>query len=161
CAFGQITLRGGDINQAIRFFEFAAERGHTQSQDILGRIHFDRETEMDDIVARRWSELAAEHGVPEAMTRLGLLYQHGRGVPPDPKRAAGYFRAAANLGEPVAQLMLGIIMHMGLVAPSDRIEAAQWLMRSAEQGSELAQAYLEGKDGMSDLTENDLEEARR
>ena len=91
---------------------------------------------------------------------MGAIYHEGRGVSRDPPRAAAYFLEAAKLGHDGAQLMIGVTTHLGIGVAPDRIEAAHWLLRSAEQGNEFARAYLEAKAGMSDLTPQELEEAR-
>jgi uncharacterized protein len=158
---GTLVERGGNIEKAITLYQIAAQGGHANAQDALSRLHFDRETEKDYEIARKWAEAAAEQGNAFAIARLGTIYHEGCGVQRDPKRAAVYFLEAANLGHDGAQLLTGVGMHLGIDAPADRIEAAHWLLRSATQGNEGAKAYLEAKAGMADLTKQELEEAQR
>jgi TPR repeat protein len=158
---GMLVERGGNIENAIKLYQIAAQGGLADAQDALSRLHFNRETEKDYEIARKWAEAAAEQGHALAIARLGTIYHEGCGVQRDPKRASAYFLEAANLGHDGAQLMAGAGMHLGIGVPVDRIEAAHWLLRSAQQGNEGAQAYLEGKAGMADLTKQELEEAQR
>ena len=158
---GAMVERGGNIDNAIGLYRIAAQGGHADAQDALSRLHFDRETDKDDEIARNWAEAAAKQGVAAAITRLATIYHEGRGTPRDPKRAAAYFLEAANLGHAGAQLMIGVALHIGIGIPANRIEAAHWLLRSATQGNELAQAYLEAKAGMADLSKQELEEAQQ
>jgi TPR repeat protein len=158
-AMGVILRDEGRTGDAEKFFEIAAQRGHAESQDALGCIYFERDTDADHVIARRWSEAAAEQGVPDALTRMGTIYHEGLGIARDPQRAAGYFYAAACKGHPGAQMMFGVACDVGAGVPIDRIEAAQWLMRSAEQGLELARMYLPSV--VKNLQEHEIDEAER
>ena len=149
CALGLLCEEAGQIDEALQLLGSAAQQGHEDAQDAMGRIHFERNTEQDDVIARQWSELAAAQGNAAAMTRLGTIYHEGRGTPRDPPRAAAYFREAASRGHPGAQLMIGVALHMGIGVDADPVQAKQWLTRSAEQGNPLAQAYLGAKAGMA------------
>src|SRR5262249_16849564 len=128
----------GQPDTAKLLYEYAAQRGHAQSQDALGRIYFDRDTEADYVIARNWSEAAAEQGIPAAHTRLGTIYHEGLGTARDPQRAAACFLEGAKRGHHGAQLMIGGSYDVGAGVARDQIEAAKWILRSAEQGNELA-----------------------
>ena len=58
--------------------------------------------------ARAYGE-AARQGHAEAMTRLGLMYGLGAGVPYDPARTLELFRSAAALGDAAAETQLGLL----------------------------------------------------
>lgn len=158
-AIGAILRAAGRTAEAQRFFETAARRGHAAAQDALGRIYFERDTEADHVIARRWSALAANQGVADAQTRLGTIFHEGLGTARDPQRAAAYFRAAACQGHAGAQLMIGGAYDVGVGVVRDKIEAAHWVLRSAEQGNELAQAYVQTL--MKDLQQHEIDEAVR
>jgi len=70
---------------------------------------------------------------------LGLLYQQGRGVTKDNKRAARWYREAAEAGLPEAQFNLGYLYERGLGLKADGPKAAVWYRRAALQGE--AQAF--------------------
>ncbi|HZO44289.1 MAG TPA: tetratricopeptide repeat protein [Xanthobacteraceae bacterium] len=158
-AMGMIAQDDDRMEEAQRLFEIAAQRGHAESQDALGRIYFDRNTGADYVIARRWSEAAAEHGIAAAQARLATIFHEGLGTPRDPQRAANYFRAAAHNGHAGAQAMWGVAHDIGVGAPVDKIEAAHWLMRSTEQSHELAHIYL--PDLMKRLQPHEVDEAER
>ncbi|MBM3802511.1 MAG: sel1 repeat family protein [Acidimicrobiia bacterium] len=51
--------------------------------------------------------MAAEQGIAQAMSNLGLLYNEGRGVPHDDAEAVRLFQLAAERGLPEAMHNLG------------------------------------------------------
>src|SRR5882672_4315942 len=63
---GLICEEEGKVDVAKTCFEYAGQRGDAESQDALGRIYFNRDTEADYVIARNWSEAAAEQGVAAA-----------------------------------------------------------------------------------------------
>lgn len=160
-ALSALYLEAGQVGDAMPLLESAARQGHPESQDALGRIHFERETDADDVIARQWSELAAAQGMPDAKARLGTIFHEGRGTPRDPARAAAYFLDAAHQDHAGAQAMIGVARHMGIGIAADRIDAAHWLMRSAAQGNVIAISYLGAKAGLKDLRPAERAEAQR
>ncbi|WP_129610936.1 MULTISPECIES: tetratricopeptide repeat protein [Rhodoplanes] len=69
----------------------------------------------------------AERGDPQAQTRLGFLYQIGRGVPQNYVEAARWQTRAACQGEPRAQYLLGLLYDKGHGVPQDYVQAYMWL----------------------------------
>src|ERR1700686_3891628 len=61
----------------------------------------------DYATAVRLSRELAEQGDAMAQSRLGLMYQDGRGVPQDDRQAVEWFRKAAEQGRANAQYSLG------------------------------------------------------
>jgi TPR repeat protein len=158
-ALGSMCEEEGHADTAKKCFESAAQRGHAESQDALGRIYFHRDTEADYVIARRWSEAAAAQGVAAAYTRLGSIYHEGLGTPRDPPRAAACFLEGANRGHAGAQLMIGAAYDVGAGVGRDRVEAAKWILRSAKQGNEASQAYVQTL--KKELRPQEFEEAVR
>lgn len=74
----------------------------------------------------------AQAGDPEAQHDLGLRYAGGRGVPKDPERAVGWYRAAAEQGYGPAQSSLALAYYRGTGVARDRAKAADWYRRAAE-----------------------------
>lgn len=80
----------------------------------------------------------AENGDADAQYYLGTMYQHGHGVPRNPRSAAHWYEGAARQGHPLAQFALGFLLHQGAgedhnaIYP-DPVKAAYWLLRAAEQ----------------------------
>jgi TPR repeat protein len=63
--------------EALRWFETAAEAGHVRAQYLAGRIHLQRYYETfdpeDEEIGREWMELAAENGDEDAIRLLDEL----------------------------------------------------------------------------------------
>jgi TPR repeat protein len=141
-ALGSLLEEQGDRKGAFAALESGAQQGCPLSQDAIGRLALEYETEESFKVARYWSEKAAEQNHAEAQTRLGTIFHEGLGVERDPKRAASWFLQAAHQGHAGAQAMIGAALHLGIGVPVDRVNAARWLTVSAYQGNPMAQAYL-------------------
>jgi hypothetical protein len=141
-ALGSLLEEQGDRKGAIAAFETGAQWDCALSQDALGRLAFDEETEASYDAARHWSEKSAQQGYAPAQARLGTIFHEGLGVARDPKQAAFWFLQAAQRGHAGAQAMIGAACHLGTGVERDRLRATRWLRASAEQGNPLAQAYL-------------------
>lgn len=141
-ALGSLLEEQGDKEGAIEAFEIGAQQDCALSQDALGRLAFDEETEKSYEAARYWSEKSAQQGHAPAQARLGAIFHEGLGVARDPEQAAFWFLQAAQRGHAGAQAMIGAACHLGIGVEPDRLRAARWLRASAEQGNPLARAYL-------------------
>ena len=84
-----------------------------------------------------WEELA-QGGNPEAMGNLGVIYDLGLGVVPNPARAVELYRAASDRGWPEAQMNLGIAYALGRGVERSESQAVRWLRAASENGSALA-----------------------
>jgi TPR repeat protein len=62
---------------------------------------------------------------------LGLFYAGKYGEPPDPARAAEWYRKAANGGNVEAQFALGLLHLNGKGVPADPVAAATWIEKAA------------------------------
>jgi TPR repeat protein len=87
-------------------------------------------------------ESAAEQGNAEAQSDLGLLYDHGQGLPQNYAKATYWYRKAAGQGYAEAQYNLGLLYALGLSVPKDYAKAAYWWRKVADQGSAEAQSNL-------------------
>jgi alpha/beta superfamily hydrolase len=85
---------------------------------------------------------AAEHGIAEAQTNLGWMYETGRGVAKDKKEAVRWYRLAAEQGYANAQYNLGVMYMNGPGVTKDEKEAVRWYRLAAEQGYASAQYNL-------------------
>ncbi len=134
-----------DVQEAMRRYRRLAAQGDGESRYRLAR-------------------LAAEHGEPaeavrlyergvrdddhRAMLDLGELYEHGRRVKRDVRRAVGlYERAAERSGW--ARFKIGTLYLQGEGIPADYAKALAWLRRSAGEGhpgarNNLGQMYERG-----------------
>ena len=88
-----------------------------------------------------WEALARD-GDPNAMSNLGVMYDLGLGVAPDPARAVKLYRAAADRGSALAQNNLGIAYALGRGVGRDRVQANQRLGAAGRKGLVLTENTL-------------------
>ena len=84
----------------------------------------------------------AEAGNDAAQRNIGLLYQTGRGVDPDPAQAVFWYQRAAAAGNARAQANLGNLYLAGIGVPQDNAVAANWFELAARQGHVVSQFNL-------------------
>ena len=76
--------------------------------------------------------------------RLGVIYDHGKGMPRDEAAAASLFRLSAEQGYADAECNLGQAFYQGTGVKQDYVEASRWSRLAAEKGHARAQANLGG-----------------
>ena len=154
-----------DRAEAVRWLRLAADQGHTQAEDFLGRMPPMGSQRATDNVAE--TELPAtlppatgqsqrsgnpfrgpslrtdaEQGDADAQFNLGVRYAIGQGVPQDDAEAVRWYRLAAEQGHTTAQFNLGFRYANGLGVPQDEAEAVRWYRLAADQGNASAQYNL-------------------
>lgn len=96
----------------------------------------------DEKTAREiWEKMAAD-GDAQAMNNLGVVYDQGLGVEPDPGRAAHWFAQSANAGNPSGMSNYGRMLEQGRGMPANAAEAARWFDQAARKGQAEAQYNL-------------------
>jgi len=90
---------------------------------------------------RIWHELG-EAGDMRAVYNLGVLFDLGQGVAPDPARAAVYFHHAAQAGHAQAMSNYGRLLELGRGVAKNEELAAYWFHQAAENGLAEAQYNL-------------------
>ena len=119
-----------------------AEAGDARAQfELAAMYHFG--VPQNYVEAMKWYRKAAEQGLAEAQSNLGMMYYHGEGVPKDYVEAAKCYRKAAEQGLAFAQFNLGWIYENGEGVPKDMAEATKWYRKAAEQGDADAMEWLE------------------
>jgi TPR repeat protein len=73
----------------------------------------------------------AELGHPGGYHLIGVMYEHGLGVPVDMKRAAGWYERAARKGSANGQSALGRLFAIGNGVEQDNVQAYYWLKMAA------------------------------
>ena len=86
--------------------------------------------------------LLADQGYAGAQYNLGVMYDHGQGVPQNYAEAAKWYRKAADQGYAVAQFNLGVMYNEGQGVPQNYAEATKWYRKAADQGHADAQYNL-------------------
>jgi Sel1 repeat len=92
--------------------------------------------------ARRIWQNAADHGNAQASFRLGLLYDLGRGVPPDQTIAFRDYSIAAQAGLPEAEFNVAVMYDSGVAVSHNADLAALWYARAASRGYPRAEYNL-------------------
>ena len=93
---------------------------------------------------------AAEPGDARAMTKLGVMYENGRGVPRNDAQAASWYRKAANAGDARGMSSLGFLYMNGRGVPRNDAQAVSWSRKAADAGdargmSNLGVLYMNGQ----------------
>lgn len=133
---GRGTAR--DRNEAIKWFQRAADAGHTVSMVRLGIWLSYPESPAGLSRAVELFQEAADKGDPGGMSRLGFCYREGRGVSVDDQKAAMWFVKAAEAGDRHARVAAGKIYFYQLADPE---RALHWLLEAAEAG--CTEGYFE------------------
>lgn len=81
----------------------------------------------------------AEKGNSEAQYKLGVMYDEGKGVTQDYKKASKWYRLSAEQGKSGAQYNLGVMYIQGQGVTQDYVCAHMWLSFAADQGFKEAQ----------------------
>jgi uncharacterized protein len=84
-----------DSSQAKRWFQAAANKGHTDAQVSLGLLLFDSG---ERALAMTWLRKAAAAGEPRALLVVGTALFNGDGLPQDPVLGYAYVSRAAAQG---------------------------------------------------------------
>ena len=132
-----------DTETAARYFSMAAEQGSILATLELARIYSEADGPGtgDPDLQLRWTQRAADAGLPEAVGALGFLFERGRGVEADPDRAAALYVQALETGEVDLDDLRGEVG--GNVPPWDRATAMAFQVILQERG-----LYLGAIDGI-------------
>ncbi|WFD42920.1 Chitin synthase 4 [Malassezia psittaci] len=128
------------IKEATSLLKRLADRGHTDSQYLIGDCYANgfgtSKGKQDFGQAYTYFTLAAKHGHPDAAYRAGTCYEKGWGCRRDAGKAVQFYRKAASLGHPGAQYRLGTAELNGeLGLKRSAREGVKWLKRSAESAT--------------------------
>jgi len=132
-----------DRDQAVHYYEKAADLGSARAEAILGNI-FAQGTQgkPDYDQAVKWYRKAAAQGDREGQFGLGVCHKLGLDVPVDLEEARRLFTAAADQGQPGAQYDLAAMYEEGKGAPADATLALHYYQLAADQGLPNAQFGL-------------------
>lgn len=83
-----------------------------------------------------------KHLTTTGMVNIGLIYEHGNGVPLDYTEAMSWYRKAAQLGDAQAQFNIALLYQEGKGVKQDQSEAIAWYRKAAEQDYAAAQNNL-------------------
>jgi TPR repeat protein len=146
---GIMTMKGQgtvpDAAAGMALIEKAAKQGHLEAQIRMAEIYF---LGQDGIAAAPekavpWAQQAAEAGSAWALTMVGTMKEHAKGMPRDIPGARDAYLKAAQLGSAKAQSALGRLLYKGIGVEQDPVRAFYWLSASAIQGEITASRFLE------------------
>jgi len=123
-----------DTETAARYFSMAAEQGSLVATLELAKIYSEADGPGtgDAELQLRWTQTAADAGLPAAVGALGFLFERGRGVEADPDRAADLYVQALETGEVDLDDLRGEVG--GSVPPWDRATAMAFQVILQERG---------------------------
>ena len=138
-----------------------AEHGSAEDQYRLGMKY--ESLVRDYKEAARWYRMAALEPHPNAIYRLCVLSDSGRGLPQDYQEALRWCLLAADHGHAHAMFTIGTFFEKGRGLPQDPVQAHQWYNLAAANGleegakrrdrlvlgmtaKEIAQAQLQARD---------------
>jgi TPR repeat protein len=142
---GQGTTR--DDTQAFELMLRSAEQGYSNALYFIGCYYHDGfGTCVDYLKAISWWEKLSKHhdSNGSAENEIGVMYQHGKGVPKDAAVAVKWYRKGALRGNSVAQRNLAIHYTSGNGVTKDERWAFEWMLRSAQQNEDYLAPYLVG-----------------
>jgi TPR repeat protein len=104
--------------------------------------------------SRRWTQLAAEGGLADAMDNMGQAMEYGIGGPQDLALAAEWYQRGAQAGSAHAMNNLGTLYERGMGVTKSAAAAADWYQRAGEAGNtrafvNLAVLLEKGGEGLS------------
>ena len=137
----------GDLTQAVKWLEAAAEKGKQSAQYRLGKEYLlGRNVKQDAGKAAAYFKQAAEQGSEYAAYQLGKLYLSEESGFKDVGQGIHWMETAAEKGNQYAQYTLGkLYLYVRDIVP-DKEKAVYYLRASAEQGNIYAQFLLEHMD---------------
>jgi len=86
-----------DIDQALHWYQRAAEQGLAEAQYNLA--HLLVEEEISTVAAAEWMQKAAEQGMADAQYLLGIIYAEGIGVAMNDGKARIWLQRAIDQGQ--------------------------------------------------------------
>jgi TPR repeat protein len=99
----------GNVSEALRLLNLAAEAGHAEAHYHLGFCYkHGIGVDIDAEEALRWFRLAAGAGSANGLYYVGLCFKFGRGTAVDMAEGIRLCRQAADAGCPDAQYNIGV-----------------------------------------------------
>lgn len=123
-----------DTNQAINWFDMAAEQDFAPAQYRLGNIYEKGiGVEQDVALAKDYYRDAAANGHVKSMHNLGVIYA-SNGEHQDLTLAAEWFKRGADYGVKDSQVNIGILYARGDGVDRNLVESYKWFAIAAKNG---------------------------
>jgi TPR repeat protein len=134
----------GNEEQSLRCLRLAAEKGHAESQALLG-LALENVSDIkapENEEAFKWMQSATDQGSAIAYYFLGNYYRTGTWVDADGEKAIECYMKAAEQGNSDGVERLGECFATGVGVPVDENVAFQCMERAAAMGNPKAQCNL-------------------
>jgi TPR repeat protein len=117
---------------------------------IIGKLQYQMDSETKH-EAFALFQAGAEHGNASSMSKLGIAYLNGYGVPQDHAKAREWFEKAAAKDDANAMVDLGRLYATGQGVPQDYVKSREWWEKAAAKGDayamvNLGRLYASGQD---------------
>ncbi|MEC7786519.1 MAG: tetratricopeptide repeat protein [Nitrospinota bacterium] len=146
-----------NLNQAKKWFQFAAEQGLAKAQYNLGLMYGKgKGVEKDYSQAIKWMTLAADQGNGKAQTNLGWMYETGKGVPRDTQKALSWYHLASDQGLAKAQEKLNLLLKKNKENLQERSNDLKEFVSLKEKHPELNEIQSEKSNEIAKTNETDL-----
>lgn len=135
-------LKGTGVPQndqeALKWFQKAAEQGHSVAQNVMGHYYKNGLGAMaceDKDMALEWWNKSAQQGNVDSQYNLGICYEDGYGVDTDAELAAQWYLKSATRGYSPSQNRLGLCYEQGIGVPANTKKALTWYKKAVRQGN--------------------------
>jgi hypothetical protein len=133
---------GKDMNEAVRWYSLAAERGDRFAARDLAKMYYQGDGVGKDFKQfLAWTAKAAELGHPEAQANLGLMLVQGKELSKDESTGVKLVQSAAAQGDGFAWSLVGNFHQDGRLAKSPS-KAAEAYQQAVAKGYPDARVYL-------------------
>jgi TPR repeat protein len=119
-----------DTEQAILWFERAANAGHIRAMVSLAEIYALDPAFLDAELSFDWNMRAAAQADSPSMVNVGFAYDEGQGVKVNYDKALDWYQRAAKLGNVVAMNNIGVLYSNGKGVRQDYSVALEWFERA-------------------------------
>lgn len=133
-ALGRIQHSSGNLDEAIKCYEFAAKNGSSEASLALGELYIDK----DKVKGITFLENAAEMGNPKAFTKLAEYYIKTK----DYDKAFEYVLKANEMGEANSIMALGYMYEHGFHVKKDLDKALEYYSEASKKGVVRAKVYM-------------------
>lgn len=144
---GLRAYNSGNFALAKKKWTKLGDKGDVRAQLFLAQIYLSKKGQRNDAKAVKWLRKASQNGESIAQLHLGIMYQSGRGVIKDYRKAAESFGQASKKdwwlqGVSEAQILLGDLYLKGNGVPKDPVKAAILYEKAATIMNPIAQYKL-------------------
>ena len=144
--YARALVAAGRDKDAMDAIEGAARLGYPEAEFLIGYMHergmLAQNGKPDYTNAVRWYTMSSNRGYPEALRKMGVLYEKGLGVRREAGTAVEFYHKAASQGFAPAQVDLGLIFTKGLGVKRNHVTAIEWFTKAADAGYPRGQFYL-------------------